>query len=85
MIGYFSSTIQNFERSNISRCLFSPDVKALHSLEGCHSEIDKIPDIESDIMTLRVCVTLLSGLGSLEAFFGLMKSVRSKQFFFSGL
>ena len=67
-------------------------METLHSLEWCHTEIDKISDKGSDITTLGVCVALLSGLGSFETFtdqldllFGLSKGIWSKQISVSGL
>jgi hypothetical protein len=41
-------------------------MEALHTLEWCHSKVDKISHVEGNRSSLRVGVTFLPGLGCLQ-------------------
>jgi hypothetical protein len=67
-------------------------METLHSLEGCYSEINMISDVEGEVTTLGVSVTLLTGLGSFETFtnklnllFSFSEGIWSEQFALSGI
>jgi hypothetical protein len=60
-------------------------MEALHTLEWCHSKIDKISHIEGNGSSLRVGITFLSGLGCLQTIpneldllLGFLNDVRAK-------
>jgi hypothetical protein len=67
-------------------------MEALHTLERCHSKIDKISHVEGNRPSLRVSIALLSGLGCLQTIpneldllFGLLNDIRTKYLAFSSL
>jgi hypothetical protein len=67
-------------------------MEALHTLEWCHSKIDKISHVEGNRPSLRVSIALLSGLGCLQTIpneldllFGLLNDIRPKYLAFSSL
>ena len=66
-------------------------MEILHPFEWSYSEIDKISDLEGNVVALGIGVALLRRLGGFEMFadkldllFNLTKGVGSKQFAFSG-
>jgi hypothetical protein len=67
LIGYFTSTSENLEGPNISWGKLPFDVKSLHSLEWSDAKIGMITNIECQLATLRVSITLLAGLSGFEA------------------
>jgi hypothetical protein len=60
-------------------------MEALHTLEWCHSKINKISHVEGNRPSLRVSIALLSGLGCLQTIpneldllFGLLNDIGPK-------
>jgi hypothetical protein len=60
-------------------------MEALHTLERCHSKVDKISHVEGNRSSLRVSITFLSGLACLQTIpneldllFGLLNDMRAK-------
>jgi hypothetical protein len=60
-------------------------MEALHTLEWCHSKVDKVSCVEGNRSSLGVGITLLSRLGCLETvadkldlFLGLLDDVGAK-------
>jgi hypothetical protein len=60
-------------------------MEALHSLERCHSKVDKISHVEGNRPSLRVSIALLPGLGcfqtipnELDLLFGLLNDIGPK-------
>jgi hypothetical protein len=67
-------------------------MEPLHTLERCHSKIDKISHVEGNRPSLGVGIALLSGLGGLQTipneldlFFGLLNDIGPKYLAFSSL
>ena len=92
MIRYFTSTSENLEEPNISRGKLPFDVKSLHSLEWSDMKIGMISNLEGQLATLGISITLLAGLSGFEAitdqsdlFFSFAKMVRSKNLTISSL
>jgi hypothetical protein len=67
-------------------------MEALHTLEWCHSKVDKISHVEGNRSSLGIGITLLPGLGYFEAvadklnfFLGLLDDVGAKDLAFPSL
>jgi hypothetical protein len=67
-------------------------MEALHTLEWCHSKVNKISHVEGNRPSLRVGIALLSGLGCLQTipneldlFFGLLNDIGPKYLALSSL
>jgi hypothetical protein len=67
-------------------------MEALHTLERCHSKLDKISHVEGNRPSLRVGIALLPGLGylqtipnELDLLFGLFNDIGPKYLAFSSL
>jgi hypothetical protein len=67
-------------------------MEALHTLEWCHSKINKISHVEDNKPSLRVSIALLSGLGCLQTIlneldllFSLFNDIGSNYLAFSSL
>jgi hypothetical protein len=65
-------------------------MEMLHTLERCHSKVDKISHVEGNQTSLRVSITFLPGLGCLQTIpneldllFGLLNDIRTKDLAFS--
>jgi hypothetical protein len=65
-------------------------MEVLHTLEWCHSKVDKISHIEGNRSSLRVGITFLPGLGCLQTIpneldllLGLLNDIRAKDLAFS--
>jgi hypothetical protein len=65
-------------------------MEALHTLECCHSKVDKISHVEGNRSSLRVGITFLLGLGclqmvpnELDLLLGLLNDIRAKDLAFS--
>jgi hypothetical protein len=65
-------------------------MEALHTLERCHSKVDKVSHVEGNRSSLGIGITLLSRLGCLQTIpdeldllLGLLNNVRAKDLAFS--